>query len=58
VYLRHAETVKRSLPPERLLVYEVKQGWQPLCDFLGLPVPDALFPHVNATEEFRARFRD
>jgi hypothetical protein len=57
VLLRHIETVKRGLPPERLLVYEVKEGWPPLCRFLGLPVPAAPFPHVNATEKFRARFQ-
>ena len=57
VFLRHLEAVQRGLPPERLLVYEVKDGWQPLCCFLGLPVPEAPFPHVNATDEFRARFQ-
>jgi Sulfotransferase domain len=57
VFLRHIEAVKRGVTPERLLVYGVRDGWEPLCDFLGLPVPDEPFPHVNATEEFRARFR-
>ncbi len=58
VFRRHIETVKRQVPPERLLVYEVRDGWAPLCRFLGLPMPAGPFPHVNATEEFRARFRD
>ncbi len=58
VFLRHIEAVKRGVTPERLLVYGVRDGWKPLCDFLGLPVPDEPFPHVNATEEFRARFRN
>jgi Sulfotransferase domain len=58
VFLRHIEAVKRGLSPERLLVYQVRDGWQPLCRFLGLPVPDEPFPHVNATEEFRVRFHD
>jgi hypothetical protein len=57
VFLRHIEEVKRGLPPERLLVYEVREGWDPLCRFLGLPVPDEPFPHVNATDAFRERFR-
>jgi hypothetical protein len=39
-------------------VYEVKQGWEPLCRFLRLPLPDEPFPHVNATDEFRSRFHD
>lgn len=31
-------------------------GWAPICEALGLPVPNAPFPHANTTEEFRARF--
>jgi hypothetical protein len=58
VFLRHIEAVKEGLPPERLLVYEIAEGWAPLCRFLGRPVPDAPFPHVNATGEFRQRFSD
>jgi hypothetical protein len=41
-----------ALPPERLLVFDVTEGWEPLCAFLGVPVPDAPFPHVNSAEEF------
>ena len=41
------EEVKRSVPKERLLVFEVKSGWGPLCEFLGLPTPDTPFPNVN-----------
>ena len=55
VYERHAEAVQRAIPKERLLVYQVAQGWQPLCDFLGLPVPAGEFPRVNSKDEFRAR---
>jgi Sulfotransferase domain len=58
VFLRHIEAVKEGLPPERLLVYEIAEGWAPLCRFLERPVPDAPFPRVNATAEFRQRFRD
>jgi hypothetical protein len=50
---RHNEGVKRRVPPERLLVYEVKQGWGPLCDFLGVEAPDEPFPHLNDGEAFR-----
>ena len=49
----HNAEVRRVVPPERLLVYEVAQGWGPLCDFLGVPVPDTPLPHENSTEEFR-----
>jgi Sulfotransferase domain len=58
VFRRHIEEVQRTVPPERLLVYDVAEGWDPLCNFLGQPVPDESFPHVNASDEFRRRFRD
>ncbi|MFG0257647.1 MAG: sulfotransferase family protein [Phycisphaerales bacterium JB043] len=47
----HVDEVKRTIDPSRLLVYEVRQGWKPLCDFLGVPVPDEPFPRVNSREE-------
>jgi hypothetical protein len=50
----HIADVKANIAPERLLIYRVSDGWEPLCDFLGLPVPDAAFPRVNSTEDFRA----
>ncbi len=53
VYRAHAEDVRRTIAPERLLAYDVSQGWAPLCAFLGVPVPDAPFPRTNTTEEFR-----
>jgi hypothetical protein len=54
-FQRHNEEVRKVIPPERLLVYEVSQGWDPLCNFLGLPVPNEPFPHSNTSEQFRAR---
>ena len=51
----HDDAVKRTIPASRLLVYEVAQGWQPLCKFLDLPTTDAPFPHVNSTEDFQRR---
>ena len=56
VFREHIEVVKRDIPPERLLVFEAKQGWQPLCGFLDRPVPDDPFPRVNTEEEFNKRF--
>ena len=56
-YERHNEEVKRRVPPGRLLVYEVKQGWGPLCDFLGVEVPDKPFPHLNDGEAYRGWIR-
>jgi hypothetical protein len=54
VYLAHNAQVRETIAPDRLLVYEVAQGWAPLCDFLGLPVPADAMPKVNSREEFAA----
>ena len=48
VFERHNAEVQASVPAERLLVYEIQQGWGPLCEFLGCEVPDEPFPHLNA----------
>jgi hypothetical protein len=56
VFNRHNEQVRRNVPADRLLVYEVSQGWDPLCAFLGVTVPEGKpFPHLNDTAAFRAR---
>jgi Sulfotransferase domain len=47
VFEWHNEEVKRRVPSERLLVYEVTEGWVPLCEFLGVPEPEETFPHLN-----------
>jgi len=52
-FKRHNAEVQSSIPPDRLLVYEVSQGWTPLCDFLGVPAPDAPFPRVNSRDEMK-----
>jgi len=57
VYARHIEEVKAALPPERLLVMHVKEGWGPLCAFLGHELPDTPFPRVNDTAAFQKRIR-
>ena len=50
---RHNEAVRAGIPKERLLEWTATDGWDPICDRLGLPVPDAPFPKVNTTAEFR-----
>jgi len=55
VFEEHNARVQRTVPPERLLVYEVSEGWGPLCEFLGVPQPNAPFPHANRREEFGSR---
>jgi hypothetical protein len=52
VYRRRIAEVTAEIAPERLLVFDVAEGWAPLCGFLGLPVPDAPFPRTNSAEEF------
>ena len=53
VFNQHIESVKQRVPPDRLLVYNVKEGWEPLCTFLGVAVPtDTPFPHLNDRANF------
>ena len=51
----HNEEVKRVVAPERLLVWEVSEGWGPLCEFLGVEVPNAPMPHANERGAFVER---
>jgi hypothetical protein len=55
VYNNWIEDVKRTVPKDQLLVFNVKEGWEPLCKFLGVPVPQTPFPRVNDTAQFNAR---
>ncbi len=53
VFNQHNENVKKRVPPDRLLVYNVKEGWGPLCAFLGVEAPiDKPFPHLNERSSF------
>jgi hypothetical protein len=54
VYQRHIQDVKRKVPSERLLEYQVAEGWGPFCAFLGVAIPkNRPFPHVNDTASFQ-----
>ena len=53
----HNQEVIDAVGPENLLVYDVKDGWEPLCAFLGVDVPSEDFPRVNDTESMRERIR-
>jgi Sulfotransferase domain len=55
VYNRHNDLVRASVPAGRLLEYRIGEGWEPLCGFLSLPVPDQPFPRSNSTDEFRSQ---
>lgn len=54
-YDQHFAEVVAAIPPERLLLWQPGDGWEPICERLGLPVPEAEPVHVNATAEFRER---
>jgi len=51
-FRKRTEQVRAAVPPERLLVFDVAEGWEPLCHFLDTPVPDGPFPHRNKQAEF------
>lgn len=55
-YDRHFSEVVAAVPSDRLLIWQPKDGWEPLCDRLGLPVPEELPAHANTRSDFRARF--
>jgi hypothetical protein len=53
-YLAHNENVRTTAPADRLLEWRPGDGWEPICERLGLAVPAEPFPHTNTTEDFRA----
>jgi len=55
---RFNDEVKRTVPSDRLLVWSPSDGWEPLCRFLELPIPDMPFPHLNDSEAFGERVVD
>jgi hypothetical protein len=58
VFTEHAAAVRAAIPPDRLLVFEVGEGWEPLCRFLGVPAPAGeSFPHVNDAATVEAQLR-
>ncbi len=57
-FVRHNEEVKRTVPAEQLLVWEVSEGWEPLCAFLGVEVPAEPLPRSNDRETFTGRVID
>lgn len=55
VFHRHNQEVVDHVEEARLLVYDVRQGWEPLCAFLGVNVPEQNFPHLNDSASMRER---
>jgi hypothetical protein len=52
-YVRHNDTVRNEVPASRLLEWHLGDGWSPICERLGVPVPAEPFPVTNTTDEFR-----
>ncbi|MCK9894233.1 sulfotransferase family protein [Frankia sp. AgB32] len=58
MFTEHNESVKREIPADRLLVLDVTEGWEPLCAFLQIPVPDEPFPRLNDQASYAAKQRE
>lgn len=57
VFRRHTQEVRDTIEPERLLVFDVREGWTPLCNFLEVPIPEEPFPRLNDTASTQAIIR-
>ena len=51
-YIAHIEKVKKLCPPKQLLLFNAADGWEPLCTFLGVPIPDEPYPRLCDTKDF------
>lgn len=54
-FQRHNVEVRATVPADRLLIYQAGQGWEPLCAFLGIPVPSEPYPLENTRADFIGR---
>lgn len=57
-FLDYYSRIRSMVPKERLLEYHVGEGWERLCDFLELPIPEEPFPHDNSKGQFMERRRE
>lgn len=57
VFRRHNQEVRDTIDPGRLLLFDVREGWAPLCRFLEVPIPDEPFPRLNDTASTQAIIR-
>jgi len=54
-FRRNTEQVKAEVPSDKLLMFDVRQGWKPLCEFLDVAIPNTPFPRVNSTNAFNTQ---
>ena len=52
IFLEHIAEVQAAIPADRLLTFDLRDGWQPLCDFLEVEVPEIPFPKTNSSKQF------
>lgn len=57
VYKKHYDSTRRLTTPERLLSFDLRDGWEPLCKFLRKPIPGGPFPRANDSEAMQARVK-
>lgn len=53
---RRIDEITQTIPAERLLIYRISDGWEPLCRFLNLPIPNVPFPHANSRDDMQLMF--
>lgn len=58
IFYQHINEVINYVPREQLLVYDVSEGWEPLCKFLEVPIPNVTFPHLNKKENFHTMVKE
>lgn len=58
VFFEHIDDVINHVPKQQLLVYDVAEGWEPLCEFLNRPIPNEPFPHLNKKENFHKMVKE
>ena len=51
--MRHSQEVRDHVPSDRLLVHEARDGWAPICAFLGKPIPPTPYPRINESASFQ-----
>lgn len=55
IYNDWTDEVKKTVPQQNLLIFEAKDGWEPLCKFLNKPIPTTAYPKLNDTAQFQQK---
>ena len=57
IYNEFNEGIKAYVPSDQLLIYKLSDGWEPLCNFLEVPIPDVPVPYKNKRKEFKEQIK-